>query len=300
MPRNILYIFLHIPKTAGSTFIFHLLKNFRKEELLHLSFEKLGLSLDDPVLSPRVYKKAVAEYFSNNLEGREKIKVIYGHAVPFGVHKYFGAQAKYITFIRDPELRLVSIYNHKRRLCDGFSKLDPGRKKNIKNTLLINDKTPSFETWIEKKYDSGKLTNHLSVYGYLKMLGYLEGVITVQSIKKDLGKFWFLGLTENFNSDSLFLYSQLGINKFFFDQNVSRRNYASRLSTNLRKKISKKTVIDREIYDLSKELHKKFIVGNKDYEKAVKKKKIQRFLTAPFTQVVFSPMGTLRYLKSII
>jgi len=275
MSKNYLYIFLHIPKTAGSTFAFHLKKNFTKNSLLHLSFENLHKNKVKNILK------------SLKADEKAKIKVIYGHAAFFGIHEYFDREARYFTFFRDPVERAVSIYNHKRRLFDDYSNLNALQKENLKNTLTVKGKAPEFEEWLERKFDTNRKNKHLSVYGFMQMLGFLERKVDKNSIKKALRKFMFIGMTEHYNEDSLFLYQILNINKFFLSRNISSKHYEPKITSKIRQKIYAKSRLDKLIYDMA-------LKRRVDYKKLVKKKRFQKAIFLPFTQTVFAPRNTIK------
>lgn len=102
---NTVFIFLHLPKTGGTTFNAHLFKNLIwEEEFLHIGpwGEKYRRAHNKLPLHKR------------SLYERNRIKVISGHGVWYGIHELFPhKEPKYFTFIRDPAERMVSLYNHK-------------------------------------------------------------------------------------------------------------------------------------------------------------------------------------------
>lgn len=264
--ENYLYIFLHIPKTAGSTFVYHLKKNFKEDELLHLHFENKNFD----------FKKL----------NKSKIKVIYGHGVKYGVHKHFKREARYICFLRDPVSRAVSIYNHKRRLFNDFSKLDSKKKQNLEKTLLINKKVQSFEKWVEKKLDTRAKNTHMSVHRLLINLGYLDKPVSKKNISNFIKKFYFVGLTENYDSDSLYIYNLLNINKYFLNKNVAKTNCAPKLNKKLVNLILLKSKSDLKIYEQ--------VLSNTKHKQVSRLAKLKRNVLLPFTQVVFAPKDTLK------
>ncbi|MFQ5532186.1 MAG: hypothetical protein ACE5ES_06230, partial [Candidatus Nanoarchaeia archaeon] len=96
-------------------------------------------------------------------------------------------------------------------------------------------------------------------------------------------KFYLIGTTKNLDRDSLFLYSEIGINRFFTNRNISK-NYV-RLSRN--KKIElmddflKYNNIDKHLYRYVLSLNKKF-AG----QKKVRFIKFKRFFILPFTTMI--------------
>jgi hypothetical protein len=98
--QKILWIFLHLPKTGGTTFSDQVKKHLKKEEVIDTSQMRYNLA---------------------DSEIREsKVKVILGHATYYGIHKMFpGKTPRYFVFLRDPAERFVSSYNFEMRTKKG-------------------------------------------------------------------------------------------------------------------------------------------------------------------------------------
>ena len=85
-------IFLHIPKTAGTSI----------RAIVEQEYPK-GACVQVYTNSPEFYetiREAVAE-----------AKALYGHT-SYGIHTWFDIDVRYITFVRDPIHRVISFYNH--------------------------------------------------------------------------------------------------------------------------------------------------------------------------------------------
>ena len=87
-------IFLHIPKTAGTT-IHHIIHN----EYRGAKFFTSG------------YYKHIEKFEKLSDEEKKTIKVLKGH-FPFGVHKTYPGSITYFTFFRDPVKRSISDFNY--------------------------------------------------------------------------------------------------------------------------------------------------------------------------------------------
>jgi len=98
-----LWVFLHLPKTGGTTFSGHLAKNFEfDEEFIHLG----------PWGDGYRRRQEKLPWHKRPIEEREKARVLSGHNTYYGVHNLVPSKlASYITTIRDPVDRLVSYYN---------------------------------------------------------------------------------------------------------------------------------------------------------------------------------------------
>jgi len=287
--NNFLYVFLHIPKCAGTTFAKHIKKNFSKGTAIELNVN--NLKLKEKKLNYGNYWKATKNFFSEyNLQQKEKVRIIYGHAVPYGIHKIFDRPIRYFAFLRDPASRILFFYNYWRTLY--FNELSRNRNKRIyKQTLLINGKIPLFSEWLDKIYDNPKYRiATVSIGNFLQELGYAE----------NLDEFYFVGLTERFDEDSLFLYDLLNIKKFFVNQNVSR-NYVSKDDyLKVKEEVFKECKKDYKIYNNALLKNRIFRKENEDYSTIVKTMKIKRRLFLPFTQLVFDFSETLHYSSAVL
>ncbi len=89
-------IFLHIPKTAGSTMQSLLMRNYpaRDRFVPHRMWQK----------NPNFFELTDAQ--------RKNIRLLMGH-MPFGLHAHLGGgTSEYFTIIREPVDRIVSLYYH--------------------------------------------------------------------------------------------------------------------------------------------------------------------------------------------
>lgn len=191
MNKKPIYIFLHMPKCAGSTFRAHIQRNLKNNEYLSFYNEKnMHYSKSD------VFKKVL----SLSSEQKDKLKIIYGHEIFYGLHKYFKRPVRYIVFCRELISRTLSFYNYTMQFSE-------------------NSKPP-FEKWFRDT-----IWMHNEMIGYFKDYGFIDDFDKKLGHKIDniLEKFWFVGMTENADDNFLFLYSKLGINRFLENQNISKK-----------------------------------------------------------------------------
>jgi Sulfotransferase family len=107
-------IFLHIPKTAGTTL----------NRIIEWQYSPLSIFTIDP---QRI--RATPERFKTlSAQRRRQLRVVRGHMV-YGIHKCLPQGAMYITMLRDPVARLVSAYSFilRRPLNPMHRKLKRGR-----------------------------------------------------------------------------------------------------------------------------------------------------------------------------
>lgn len=291
--KGILFIFSHIPKCAGSTFINYIRKNLPQDAYLEIEYDTL--SLPEKGAGYKDYLKNAEKYISKLTQARrDKIEIIFGHSVPYGIHKFFDRKAKYFTFFRNPSDRVVSQYNYLMTTYKREGKL--AKKNALYNALLINGSVPSFEEWLDKKYSDTEWKNvNRTTFEFLNELGYLKGT-TLKELKK---KFFFVGLKKNFSEDSLYLCSLLGFNKFFINENVSKKyvryKEEERIYSLAPKKFEKNVKLFNNAQKYNSELRAK-----EEYKKAVSRMKIKRLFYLPFTQTIYGFDDLVRELKNKI
>lgn len=291
-----LYIHLHIPKTAGYTFRYHVQKNLKEDEHLLLTYDLLGISSAKPPKDPNVYRKATFKYLSSMPKEKLKnIKLVHGHVVPYGVHKFFGKEPKYFTFVRNPIDRTISFYNYlcsvyKREMGDG----DTRKYSYYEDNLLINKKIPGFKMWLNEKYKYDYKAELLSMVGYLKIMSYLGGGVTNKmNIVQALKKFDFVGVTRQFDEESLYFFQKLGMHKFFWDQNISKKKNSGKIENGVLAEISKRNKYDQFLYEIAQKWNSDYKKSHPDFYELVKNKQRERSLLRPFTQPLFAPRQTL-------
>jgi len=210
----------------------------------------------------------VSKYFSKlSKKSVKNLKIIFGHTLPYGTHKYFNRKPVYFTFLRSPEKRIISLYNYFATIYLDDSK--HGRKlERYKDIFLVNNKMPTFEDWYKKMFKKpSQNIALLNSYQFLNMQGY------------SLEKFDFIGLTENFDQDSLYLYQQLGINKFFLSKNISKKTVKN-INSDLRNLIKRDNKKAFDLYYQAKLI-------NKNYNHNLEIMKFKRKLLLPFTQTMY-------------
>jgi len=295
MKDNTLYVFLHIPKCAGTTLKYHILKNFKKHEIIHLYKERFfnvktkKYDYFDNELDMKLYLNSLSE------KQKQKIKVIYGHRAYYGIHKLFNRPVRYITLIREPFSVIKSLYNQKRRVAK-FSIIGLIERKNLKEYLIFRNKSKnaiskdkrvlSFPAWLNKPRKRNFMTR------FLKSEGFIEKDM---DLKKALDKFYFVGLVKN-QEDMLFIYHLLKIKRFYSNKNVSKK-YAK-----LKNPIHSKNLFyaqnpkDVELYNLANEFNKKFKSERQGFNLIIKsiKRKIKK--SRPINDFI----STLVYIPNIL
>lgn len=207
-----LFIFTHIPKTAGMSMHELLKKQFAEDEIrecfFHGSVEVASL--------PQIEK--------------DKLKLLRGH-VPYGLHKHFpNRRCRYITMMREPVNRVVSLYYYiKERPSHEFY-------NNMKDLNLI-EFCEKFET---------ETSNMQSFFLVSKRNP------SANEVKLALANiFEFSGVTEMFNESAMIIKHQFGWDDCSYNiVNVTeKRRKIDELTNEETNYIIGKNQIDLEVYN---------------------------------------------------
>lgn len=178
--------FMHIPKTAGSSFRTILFETYGKD--------KFFPSNEDIKNNPGIYTDI--ELMKKKLDGRISAEVIAGH---FWLHAFDYSKEntpyKVVTFLRNPIERTISHLQHAKE-----------RFPNFKNHSLrdIFEEVPYFSCNLQTHYFSKDFKRNVPPDARL----YDE----FDEIKLKLNSLFFVGITENFKNSLKLLEKKLKIN----------------------------------------------------------------------------------------
>ncbi|MDD5044123.1 MAG: sulfotransferase family 2 domain-containing protein [Candidatus Omnitrophica bacterium] len=261
--KDYLYIFLHVPKCAGSTFVKHIKNNFDAEGAINLYPNQ-----------PTNYAVGGYEYLKTHLEVKpylelldksikDKIKIIYGHGVCYGIHEYFDKDCRYATFLRNPIDRVLSNYNMGLYLLDLNKKgaINPVQKLILERYFLdASGAMKPFDEWLNTKPAiANSLVPFLRARKALQIPHNAEVTrVHLEEAKETLDKFYFVGITEHYDIDAAFLYGKIGIKKFCENHNVAKKYYLSKNDSKMRELILAKFPFDTELYEYALKLNRNF------------------------------------------
>jgi hypothetical protein len=234
MNANPLLIFLHIPKTAGSTMHHILARQYPPAAVYSIAGDRVQESYDALRALPATDKAQLA--------------CVKGH-LPYGVHEFFRQPATYITFLRDPAnwvrsyyTFILSIPSHPLRqavaACNGVEEfcalLTEWGMNNFQTRILAG--TQAHET-IMPPY--GPLPEH----ALETAIAHLEAQVTVT------------GLAEQFDASLLMMKRRLGWgNVHYLRQNVTRGKPATlRLTEEQKALIYRDNALDLALYQYARE-----------------------------------------------
>ncbi len=218
-------IFVHIPKTAGSTLRTLITANYAQHHVL-------SLYGDD--------RKVLADATSH-IGKTAPFHLVQGH-VPYGIHRLLGLQsARYFTFLRDPVSRFMSdVAMGVRHAPHGFHHIlaAPGltREERISKAL-------------ELTYYRNNITQYLSG-------SFCTEAISMNLLNTAIDNLWnseFIGITEDFEASVLIMGKKLGWKKIIPQRSNVRPDPEPPLPPQLHAMVERELDYDRCLYALARE-----------------------------------------------
>ena len=250
--------FLHIPKTAGTSFVAILNRHFSSDEI-----------------SPYSLLDRVAELIDKGeKEELNKYPLIQGH-LGYSVIKYLGEAPQIITMLRDPIERTISLFNHIKReeshwmhkdispeaTIEEFLSYPPAR--NLVCNFQICNIAMDFDLSKEFKNKNGDILgkNQGSLLAEAVDIEDKQDEKLLDIAKDRLEKFTFVGITEEFEKSIKLLEKIMGweVAGNIPTENVSPKTSMSKenLSKETLEDIRSLTKLDQEIYEFAKDIFEK-------------------------------------------
>ena len=224
-------IFLHIPKTAGTTL----------SKILDYSFQ----SSETLAFDGNNHPEEIAEFIGAPEADRARYRLIKGH-LAFGLHRHIPRDSTYVTLLRDPINRVISFYDHARRhpqhylypVLKNGSDLK-GILKNRATTELFNQQTRMIagDEWCD--------------------LNRPVDAVALERAKDNMRKhFCVVGLTEEFGASLLLIQRFAAIKvPFYRKQNVAPENARSdALDAETLGMVREANALDAELYEFGRDL----------------------------------------------
>ncbi len=225
-------IFVHIPKTAGSTVRSILRKQYDENEICFGNNEEVTSRL-----------QTMCE------KDLEKIKCFHGH-FHYGIHQYLSNKPYvYYTMLRDPIEHVISEYFYVLRKPNNFAyeKVKDMSFEEFICTEEFKDRTSNRQTF----FISGGQENNLFL------------------AKENLEKFSIIGITEMFDESLFLIGKELGWKDISYrKKNVTKkRPQIDEFPKHVKEIIEENNQFDMELYRYAKELLEKRIEGLGSKEK---------------------------------
>ena len=227
-------IFLHIPKTAGSTLS-------KIVEQQYDSSTVFKLKNDCPQESIHEFKRLPEA-------DKKKIQLIKGH-MPFGLHEFLPQPSSYITMLRDPVKRIISSYFFVLRTPNHYL-----YEKVTSSNMSLKEYVCS---GISRELDNDQVRLLSAINAKKKDVNFGQCSIEMLELaKKNLKEnFAVVGLSERFDETLILLKRTFGWkNLFYVKQNVTKsRPYKQEISKDILALIAKQNHLDIELYQYVKE-----------------------------------------------
>src|SRR5438128_6341679 len=179
--RRTTVIFLHIPKTAGTSFNYAL----RWEYWSRPSYWVEPLDFG-------------ANGFKNLPESeRTKLSLVHGH-MQFGLHEYLPQTSRYVTFLRRPVERIVSYWNYARREAAAHPESELWWLQ-ASRTMTLEE---LFGTGRDVELDNGQVRR---ISGMKAPFGQCTAEMLAKAKQNIERYFSFVGLTDYFDESLLLL-----------------------------------------------------------------------------------------------
>ena len=216
-----MFFFLHIPKTAGTSFYSSLKTQYQSSEI----FPNDQVFIENGGQYPPILK-----YYNTKKVNWNKIELVFGHYT-YGIAAKF-SKAKCLTFLRNPIERTVSNIQHIQVHREGWQNKSPYQMFHDKN--LLKNQFSNIQT----KYLLNNETHSISKLTYDDL----------QTAKNNILQLDFVGITERY-SDSIDLFNR----KFNYNLDKSVMLNKNENNVNFKFDISKELIyqiVEHNYYDI--------------------------------------------------
>lgn len=241
-------IFLHVPKTGGTTFRSILDQNYQPSETLIFNGDSHPEELERFTKLPE--------------SDRAQYRLIKGH-LGFGLHRFVPGNSTYVTFLREPVARALSFYYYARSHPDHYLfPLLNGNRVDLKALLSRGTEVELFN------YQ----TRMISGAGNSQMLLSRDALETA---KENLSKYFhFVGLTEEFDAGLFLLRRSLGWRlPFYIKKNITlKKPRADEIDVQTLALLREANSFDLELYEFARALfQKKRIAAGASFESELRR-----------------------------
>jgi len=227
-------IFLHVPKTAGTT-LHHILERCYPRNQI--------CSFKDPN-----YRSELENFQKLSTETREAYRLIKGH-LSFGFHRHLPGRSTYITFLREPVARALSFYHYARSHPEHYLYPLLG-DDHVDLKILLRQRTPT-------THELFNLQTSMVAGDEWDDPERPADRAALERAKQNLrSHFDVVGLTEEFDTSLGLLRRRFGWKvRFYTRKNVTRRkDQIDNLDPETHSLLREANALDIELYQFAREL----------------------------------------------
>lgn len=261
-------VFLHIPKTAGTTL----------NRIIEWQYSPAAIFTIDP----HRFRATAARFETFSEERRRGYQVVRGHLL-YGIHEHLPQQATYLTMLRDPVSRLLSSYHFILR-----RPLHPLHAKLKRERLGVEELI--------------RLTPHRQNLQCRAIAGISDAGTcdssTLETAKQNLERsFSVVGLSERFEDSLLLMMAEFGWRvSFYINGKVAKAR--PKPDQGLSEFIREHNQFDVELYDFGKQLFERALGTKREKIEQLRPTLNSRAPINRLHETLYSTAGAARFLTS--
>lgn len=286
MSNNKTYIFLHIPKTGGSSLVSLIEMNYKQSEVFSNGRESYKIFGDDWKVVPFQERQAAVEkkFKSLSKAKRNAYKIVIGH-MNYGWHEYLD-NAAYTTYLREPVGRVISLYKYIARR----DRMELSEKLRTEKTTLgdfVNNK-------MHWEIDNAMVKRIANVNEI--PVGKEQEILALA--KSRLQDFEYTGFTEHFNDSVVLMKKFMDFKHLYVEQrNASPKAQKGFITDEHRELTKSVNQLDLELYNSALSNFKNQVAAESSYIDANKHLLTERNLEYKLRRLNRTAKG---YLNKII
>ena len=276
-------IFLHIPKTAGTTL----------NRIIEWQYNPLSIFTIDPYGI-----RATAERFKTLSEARRRrLKVVRGHLF-YGIHEFLLQGASYITMLREPVARLVSTYRFiLRRPLHPLHRRFKVERLGVEDLIRLTPNRQNLQCRFIAGVGRIEDVDVLTKPAEATPRGICDERLLEIAKENLMRSFRVVGLTERFEESLLLMTTALGW-KISFYENRKVSKIRSPVEPRLVELIREHNRLDIELYNFATKLFEENLRKNEESVREVLATLRSVPKPGPFKTFCFSAVGMGRFLTS--
>ena len=237
----------------------------KKQTVIFLHIHKTGGSTLDSIIRRQYSPQAITAFYHSDPEktqqynefkklpesAKRRSKLILGH-IGFGLHEFLPQPSTYITFLRDPVERVISLFYFIRRATR-----HPHHNSIVSSNMSLEEFVGSVD--LGKQIDNSQ--TRLLADAWNVELGKCSQEMLERAKSNIDNYFAVVGLTERFDESLILLRQKLGWKNIFYQpKNVTKnRPLQDSISDKTLAEIKKYNELDFELYKYAQEIFEKSI-----------------------------------------